>query len=105
GARGFIGSTYNFVAPLYHELIRAFKTGSLERAQELQLESVQIVRVINKYGGLRAQKAMMKLIGMDLGPVRLPLQPVDGAEIKEMEKDLQQVGFFDWASKLDTQPI
>ncbi|HEY9561724.1 MAG TPA: dihydrodipicolinate synthase family protein [Anseongella sp.] len=105
GARGFIGSTYNFIAPLYHELIAAFKSGSLEHAQQLQLESVKIVRVINKYGGLRSQKAMMNLIGMDLGPVRLPLKPLNGAEIRQMEKDLREVGFFDWACRLDAQPI
>src|SRR3546814_14922461 len=99
-----IGSTYNFIAPLYHELIAAVKSGSLEHAQQLQLESVKIVRVINKYGGLRSQKAMMNLIGMDLGPVRLPLNPLNGAEIRQMEKELREVGFFDWPCRLDAQP-
>ncbi|QEC52401.1 N-acetylneuraminate lyase [Anseongella ginsenosidimutans] len=104
GSKGFIGSTYNFIAPLYRELINSFNSGKLEAAQALQLTSVDIVRVINKYGGLRAQKTMMKLIGMDCGPVRLPLRPMDAQETMEMEKDLQQATFFDWASKLDAQP-
>lgn len=104
GSKGFIGSTYNFIAPLYREMISSFNSGELEAAQGLQLKSVDIVRVINKYGGLRAQKAMMKLIGMDCGPVRLPLRRMDAQEMMEMEKDLQQVSFFDWASKLDAQP-
>ncbi|HYH57491.1 MAG TPA: dihydrodipicolinate synthase family protein [Anseongella sp.] len=104
GAKGFIGSTYNFIAPLYLQLIRSFNSGDLERAQELQLKSVEIVRVIDKYGGLRSQKAMMKLIGMDCGPVRLPLRRLDGQELREMEKDLHRAGFFDWACKLDAQP-
>src|SRR3546814_14285103 len=102
GARGFIGSTYNFIAPLYHELIAAFKSGSLEHAQQLQLESVKIVRVINKYGGLRSQKAMMNLNGMVLGPVRLPLQPLNVAEIRQMEQDSRMLGFFDWYGQLDS---
>lgn len=101
GAKGFIGSTYNFIAPLYSQLISSFNSGELERAQDLQLKSVEIVRIINKYGGLRAQKAMMKLIGMDCGPVRLPLRRLDAQELKEMEKDLRQTAFFDWASKLN----
>ncbi len=104
GAKGFIGSTYNFIAPLYHDLISSFQAGDLEIAQDLQMRSVEIVRVINKYGGLRAQKAMMNLIGMDCGPVRLPLQLIKGQELKDMESDLQRTGFFEWASKLDVQP-
>lgn len=100
GANGFIGSTYNYIAPLYRELIRAFRSGELERAQKLQMRSVEIVAVINKFGGLRAQKGMMKLIGMDCGPVRLPLRRMDGQELKDMERELRETSFFDWASKI-----
>lgn len=103
GARGFIGSTYNFIAPLYHELIAAFYAGGFDRAQELQMKSVEIVKIIDKYGGLRAQKAMMKLVGLDCGPVRLPLRQMDERELKEMEGDLRKTGFFDWAVKMGTQ--
>lgn len=104
GAKGFIGSTYNFIAPLYTELISSFNSASLERARELQLQSVQIVHVINKYGGLRAQKAMMKLIGIDCGPVRLPLRPLEEQEVEAMERDLRKTAFFEMASKSGVLP-
>jgi N-acetylneuraminate lyase len=99
GARGFIGSTYNFVAPLYNALMEEFKKGNLKEAQRLQYVSVEMVRVIVKYGGLRAQKAMMKLIGLDLGNVRYPLSPFKEHEYKLLETDLQNIGFFDWICK------
>jgi N-acetylneuraminate lyase len=97
GAKGYIGSTYNFAAPLYNKLVNAFNKGDLFAAQKLQLRSVEMVRIINKYGGLAAQKAMMKLSGIDCGPVRLPLKSLSLNETKSLEKDLQQIGFFDWA--------
>ena len=99
GANGFIGSTYNFVAPLYNALIEEFKKGNLAEAQRLQYISVEMVRVIVKYGGLRAQKAMMKLIGVDCGNVRLPLNPFKEHEYKLLEADLKNIGFFEWICK------
>jgi N-acetylneuraminate lyase len=99
GAKGFIGSTYNFVAPLYNALIEEFKKGNLAEAQRLQYISVEMVRVIVKHGGLRAQKAMMKLIGQDLGNVRYPLNPFKENEYKLLEADLKAIGFFNWVSK------
>ena len=99
GARGFIGSTYNFVAPLYNAIMEEFKKGNVKEAQRLQYISVEMVRVIVKYGGLRAQKAMMKLIGFDLGNVRYPLAPFKEHEYKLLETDLRSIGFFDWICK------
>ncbi len=99
GAKGFIGSTYNFVAPLYNTLMEEFKKGNLKEAQRLQYISVEMVRVIVKYGGLRAQKAMMKLIGFDCGNVRYPLNPFKEHEYKLLEADLKSIGFFDWICK------
>ncbi|MEO6868228.1 MAG: dihydrodipicolinate synthase family protein [Ginsengibacter sp.] len=95
GAKGYIGSTYNLMAPLYNKLKASFDKGDLSTAKNLQFKSVEIVRVLVKYGGLPAQKAIMKLLGIDCGPLRLPLQSLQKEEIKSMEKDLQKLGFFD----------
>ena len=83
------------MAPLYRQLKESFDKGDLDTAQELQLKSVKIVRIIVKYGGLAAQKMMMKLAGIDCGDVRLPLQPLQREEQKSLEKDLRQINFFD----------
>lgn len=88
GAKGYIGSTYNFAAPLYLKMINAFKSGDMETAQRLQLKSVKIVRIINKYGGLPAQKVIMRLKTIDCGPVRLPLKHLTAEETMQLEHDL-----------------
>lgn len=99
GALGFIGSTFNFAAPLYYKVIEAFNQCDMENARNLQLQSVEMVRIIVKFGGLRAQKAMMKLIGMDCGTVRLPLNSFTSEECTLLEKDLKKIDFFEWACK------
>jgi len=100
GARGAIGSTYNYAAPLYHDILKAIDKGDLERARQLQSKSVDFVQLLFKYGGAATGKAIMALIGQDCGPVRSPMVPLSAAEIKALEKDLQAIDFFTYCSQL-----
>ena len=36
------------------------------------------------------------MIGLDCGPVRLPLQPLTTSEYKELEQTMKEIGFFEW---------
>jgi hypothetical protein len=51
GARGAVGSTFNFAAPLYLKIIAAFDRGDLAEARRLQSLSAAMVRVIVGIGG------------------------------------------------------
>lgn len=96
GAKGAVGSTYNYAAPLYLEILDAFDRGDLEKARALQRRAAEIVRVLLRYGGGPAPgKAIMKLAGLDCGPCRLPLVPVEGERLAALEADLRKIGFFD----------
>jgi N-acetylneuraminate lyase len=89
GVKGAVGSTYNFAAPLYRRLIDAFERSDLATARKAQLESVRMIRVLQEFGFSRASKAMMGLIGVDCGPVRLPLRAMTRAEVTELGKRVQ----------------
>src|SRR5690606_9729288 len=67
GAKGAIGSTYTFAAPMYQEVMRAFAAGDLPEAQRLQLRLVEMVRAFAKYPPIPAQRAIMGMLGYDLG--------------------------------------
>ena len=97
GAKGAVGSTYNFAGPVYQRLIKAFRQGNLSEAQKCQALSVEMVRILYRYGGQSALKAFMKLIGLDCGPNRLPLETLTSKELQAMKKELELIGFFDWA--------
>jgi N-acetylneuraminate lyase len=45
---------------------------------------------------LPALKAMMKFVGLDCGPVRLPQVALTPAEIDALRRDLDQMGFLKW---------
>ncbi len=88
GIKGAVGSTYNFAAPLYQRLIHAFNKGDLTTARAAQLQSVRMIRILQAFGFSRASKAMMRLVGVDCGPVRLPLRPMTDAEVGELARRL-----------------
>lgn len=99
GAAGAVGSTYNYAAPLYHKIIRAFETNELETARHWQQKAVEMVEILVRYGGASAGKGFMKLIGVDCGWFRPPLFPLEATQLKTMEKELTEIGFFDFCSK------
>src|SRR5258705_9756499 len=46
GAKGAVGSTFNYAAPLYSRLIEAFNNGDLQTAQSLQQQSIDMIRLL-----------------------------------------------------------
>jgi N-acetylneuraminate lyase len=80
GADGAVGSTYNFAAPLYRRMRDLFAAGDAKAARELQLVSARMIRAMIDFGGVRAGKAMMRMAGVDCGPVRPPLRRMNRDE-------------------------
>lgn len=96
GARGAIGSTYNFAAPLYRQLIAAFDCRDFDTARSLQRTSMQMVRLLKQSGGSfnAAAKAVMKMRGVDCGRVRLPLRDLTAEQYGRLENELEAIDFF-----------
>lgn len=101
GARGAVGSTYNFAAPLFHRLLAAFARGDLDCARLEQRRAARLVHTLARYGYLAASKAVMRLVGVDVGPPRLPLTALSPSQTDRLRRDLEQLGFFQW---LDEPP-
>ncbi len=96
GGKGGVGSSYNFAAPLYHRLINSFLAGDLEKAQTEQFRSVELIKLLSSYGYLTASKAVMGMLGINVGAPRLPIRSLTSEQIKQLRTDLEQLGFFNW---------
>lgn len=92
GAQGAVGSTYNYAAPLYRDLIAAFREGRLEEARSLQALSIRLVRIISQYNEIAAGKAIMDLLGLNCGPVRQPLVSLVETEREAIRRGLEYEG-------------
>jgi N-acetylneuraminate lyase len=94
GAQGAVGSTYNFAAPLYHELIVTFRRGDLETANELQRQAVWLVETLAAVGYFGAAKALMGWLGVPVGPARKPLGNPSPAQLDALRARLADFRWF-----------
>jgi N-acetylneuraminate lyase len=78
--------------------MRALHSSDLTSARRDQENSQAFIDVMAHFGGLPAGKAMMKLIGLDCGPVRLPLRNLSAGQEAGLRDALNTLGFFDYAS-------
>lgn len=95
GAVAGVGSTYNYLPEVYQGILKAMENGDLKTARRLQMKSIEIVKIIIRYGGgVRGGKAIMNLIGIECGPCRSPISPVSESEYKQLKNDLLSIVFF-----------
>lgn len=100
GARGAVGSTYNYAAPLYIKMIEAFDRNDTEEARSLQQKSIDMITLLGKYGGIATGKAYMRFIGLECGEFRLPVRNMSRSDYDSFVKDVKSLGMDDLFSKL-----
>jgi len=89
GAKGAVGSTYNYAAPLYNKLIKAFNENNLSEARKLQQLSIDMITLLGKYGGMATGKAYMRYVGLDLGKFRMPVKNLTEKMYSDFVKDVE----------------
>ena len=96
GAVGAVGSSYNFAAPIYQRLMDAFSRDDLERARAEQQRSLRLIDLVASLGYMGAAKCVMGMLGVDVGPARLPNTNLTAEQVKALKKGLDELGFFEW---------
>lgn len=102
GNRHYVGSTYNFMGDIYYRMIDAYHAGETEKLHRLHAEAVRVYDVLAAYHSLAAGKEIMKLTGLDCGPVRRPLQAIKPAESKALWEKLKKTSLFEYRNKEKT---
>jgi N-acetylneuraminate lyase len=100
GTRSAVGSTFNYAAPLYYQMIEAFDNGDLPKARKLQQQSIDMIRLLGKYGGIATGKAYMRYIGMNLGQFRLPIKNMADESYQKFVEDVKALNMPDLFSIL-----
>ncbi len=93
GARGAVGTSYNFAAPLYNRLLATASANDLAAARAEQYRGVELIALLQKYGFLAAAKEVMRLRGVELGPVRLPHVSLTPEQAAAFRRELAALGF------------
>jgi N-acetylneuraminate lyase len=100
GARGAVGSTYNFAAPIYLRMWDAFSRGDLQTARVEQYRSVQLIVCLASFGYMGAAKALMEMLGVPVGPPRLPIGALNPERRSELRAELERLCYFDWGTRV-----
>lgn len=98
GAKGAVGSGFNFAGPIYTRLLKSFERGDIASAREEQFRGARLVKLLASYGYMGAAKALMKMLGVDVGPARLPNIRLTPEQETRLRADLDALGFFQWLS-------
>ena len=100
GNRSGVGGTYNHCFSLYRDMKAAYEAKDMGTCRGLQHQVHQFCEILGKFrGNLMGGKRLMKFLGMDCGPNRLPLQNISDAEEAAMKKDLEAIDFFSYCNQ------
>ncbi|MBJ6367807.1 dihydrodipicolinate synthase family protein [Snuella sp. CAU 1569] len=100
GATGWVGSTYNHLAPLYYKIKELFENGNMEAAADLQSKAIKFVELLNSKGGFNGVgKGFMRVLGVDCGPSRFPHTTLSDSDYIEIKEALDGIGLKSWFSK------
>jgi|TARA_B100001063_G_scaffold237811_1_gene259137 N-acetylneuraminate lyase len=94
GAVGAVGSTYNYAAPLYLDIMDAFNKGDLATVNKLMDKVIALIRVLVEYGGVAAGKAAMKLHDIDVGAPRSPIRALNDTQIQDVLSKMEAADFM-----------
>ena len=96
-----VGTTFNFSAPLYLDIRKHFFDGNFNQAAELQEQSVRMIEVLeDTHNFMGAAKYMMKLLGFDVGPPRLPICDLTSTQKVTVKKRMKERGVFEHLNQL-----
>lgn len=95
-----VGGTYNHLMGVYKQMAEAFAQKNLELARELQHKSHLFINILCKFrGNIVVGKHIMKFMGVDCGPNRLPMQTITPEESVMVKQELEAIDFFSFCNK------
>ena len=101
GAKGGISGTANYNGIGLVNILKAWEAGDIATAVKHQNYAQDVINVIAKYrGNIVAGKRIMKMIGLDMGPNRIPFRNIEPAEETAIREGLEAIDFFNNCNKL-----
>lgn len=95
GVDGAIGTTYNILPKLAVSIYDSFMAGDICGAREKQNKLNAMIKIGMKYGNIAYWKAMLTLLGFDMGYTVFPRKMPQADDLKILKAELEEIGFFD----------
>ena len=95
GADGAVGSMYNFLTPLFLTLWKAYQAGDNVAASNAQTRADRVIAVLERYPVIAAVKETLRLLDLDLGPPRPPLNQLRPEDARQLASALLEAGVWE----------
>jgi 4-hydroxy-tetrahydrodipicolinate synthase len=90
GATGWCTAASNLIPDLNISLYNAIRDNDLQRAQNLFIKQIDLLKFIVSTGLPRSIKAGLSLLGVESGELRKPLQPLSDTDVHHLDEILKK---------------
>ena len=94
GGKGVISVLSNILPKETHDMCMAYLNGDTKKAAELQLKYIPFINALFSDVNPIPVKEAMNLMGMNVGPVRLPLVPINEQKLAAMKQIMIGLGLI-----------
>ena len=92
GGLGVISVLSNVAPKETHDIVASYLDGDVKKSMKLQLEAIDLIKSLFIEVNPIPVKTALNLMGMNAGPLRLPLTEMDGANEEKLKKSLVNYG-------------
>lgn len=92
GGIGVISVLSNIAPRETHDIVASYLEGDVKKSAKLQLEAIDLIKSLFIEVNPIPVKTALNLMGMNAGPLRLPLTEMDGANVEKLKKSLADYG-------------
>ena len=94
GGKGVISVLSNVAPKETHDIVAKFLEGDTKGSLELQMKYLPLVKALFSEVNPIPAKMAMNLMGLEVGPLRLPLTEMEEANARALKAELEKVGLL-----------
>ncbi len=94
GGKGVISVLSNVAPRQTHEIVADYLKGDVQSACRKQLDAIELITALFCEVNPIPVKHALNLMGMDVGPLRLPLSPMEPANLEKLRKAMVNYGLI-----------
>ena len=94
GAKGVISVLSNVAPKQTHDICAKFMEGKIEEARQMQFDALELVNALFCEVNPIPVKHALNLMGMEVGPLRMPLCPMEEANLERLKKAMVNYGIL-----------
>ena len=94
GAKGVISVLSNVAPKQTHDICAEFFASNIEKSRQLQFEALELVDALFSEVNPIPVKTALNLMGMEVGPLRMPLCEMEEANLNKLKTALKNYGLI-----------